>query len=436
MKIAATSVSMDAARNYTEVDQNNTIWKQGNSAPFPFGQTLGQTSQNIAENDFQQNFYTLINSSSTSQQFGTYSLTSPDEIASGLLETDQQAQEKSRAGGFSSMVQQITGNSVNVQQVVADNQNQLTTTESAPLSVGLASLNSTAIHVERESICFQAEGTVTTECGQTISFNMGLQMQREEISIQSDAFGRIINGIDPIVLNFDENISMFDQNYFSFDLDGDGSCEEIPVLGGGCGFLALDRNGDGSITDGLELFGPATGSGFGELATLDNDGNMWIDENDPLFDSLLIWKEAGSEGEQLISLREAGVGAISVAHLGTQFTLEDKDGEAQGIVQANGLYLMENGEPKSMQEIDLVPKVEKIEQEAGEEVANSPLIDARAQPAIESLREIIFWQRLKMEMLLTRKQLTPSREEMITRLEHLTDRLRYLIPEGSHSSLG
>lgn len=424
MKIAATSVSMDAARNYTEVDQNNTIWQQGNSAPFPFG----QTSQSSAGKDFQQNFYTLINSSSTSQQFGSYSVSSQGEVASGLLETTPQAQEKAKNAAFSSMVQQVTGSSVNVRQVVANNQNQLTTTKSAPLSVGLASLNSTVIHMERESVCFQAEGIVKTECGQTISFNMGLQMQREEVLIQSTGFGRIINGIDPIVLNFDENISMFNQNYFSFDLDGDGSCEEIPGLGSGCGFLALDRNGDGSISEGLELFGPTTGSGFGELAALDNDGNMWIDENDPLFDSLLIWKGAGGEGEQLISLQEAGVGAISVAHLGTQFTLEGKGGEAQGVIQANGLFLMENGEPKSLQEIDLVPKAEEV-QEAAKESANSPFINARAQPAIENLRDIIFWQRFKMEMMLGRKQLNPSRKEMINQLEHLTNRLGYIMPE-------
>ena len=430
MKIAATSVSMDAARNYTEVDQNNTIWQQGNSAPFPFG----QTSQSSAGKDFQQNFYTLIHSSSTRQQFGTHSITSQGEVASGLLETDQQVQDRSE--GFSSIIQQVTGHSVTIQQVVADSQNQLTTTKPAPLSVGLASLNSTAIHVEHESICFQAEGTVNTECGQTISFNMGLQMQREEVFMQSNGFGRIINGIDPIVLNFDENISMFDRNYFSFDLDGDGSCDQIPGLGSGCGFLALDRNGDGSISDGLELFGPTTGSGFSELATLDNDGNMWIDENDPIFNSLLVWKGAGGEGEQLMSLQEAGVGAISVAHLGTQFTLKDKDGQAQGIVQANGLFLMENGEPKSLQEIDLVPKLDDVEQEAGEVITSGLLTETRAQPAIENLREIIFWQRLKMEMILSRKQLTPSREEMIHRLEHLTDHLRYLPPEKYYSSLG
>lgn len=432
MKIAATSVSMDAARNYTEVDQNNTIWQQGNSAPFPFG----QASRSFSGNEFQQNFYSLIHSSSTSQQFGTCSVTSQGEVTSGLQETDQGPQEKARGVGFSSMVQQITGSSVNVQQVVAGNQNQLTTAGSVPLSVGFASLNSTAIHVEQESICFQAEGTVETECGQTISFNMGLQMQREDVFIQSAGFGRIISGIDPIVLNFDENISMFDQNYFSFDLDGDGSCEEIPGLGSGCGFLALDRNGDGSISDGLELFGPATDSGFGELAALDSDGNMWIDENDPLFDSLLVWMGAGGEEGQLVSLREAGVGAISVAHLGTQFTLEDQNGEAQGIVRANGLFLMENGEPKSLQEIDLIPKTEEVGQEAGEEVASGPLLDVRAQPAIENLHDIIFWQRLKMEMLLGRKQLTPSREEMIDRLQHLTDHLRYSISEKPHSSLG
>jgi hypothetical protein len=39
----------------------------------------------------------------------------------------------------------------------------------------------------------------------------------------------------------------------------------------------------GRIDSGSELFGPATGSGFGELAALDGDGNGWIDENDDAF---------------------------------------------------------------------------------------------------------------------------------------------------------
>jgi hypothetical protein len=304
--------------------------------------------------------------------------------------------------------------------------------------MGFASLTSSAIHVEQETVCFQAGGTVQTECGQTISFNMGLQMEREEISIQSAGLVRSIYAIDPLVLNFDENISIFDDTFFTFDLDGDGSCEELSGLGSGCGFLALDRNGDGVISDGLELFGPATDNGFAELAELDNDGNSWIDENDPIFDDLFVWMGAGGENESLVSLRDAGVGAISVAHLGTQFNLEGQDGVLQGVVQATGLFLMENGEPKSLQEIDLVTHA--VEQE-GEELARGAPVDGKTQDSIgtfntvawnddvlesiDNLREIISWQRLNMRMMLGKTMLQSPREGLIERLEHLSSGLLF-----------
>lgn len=427
MKIAATTVSMDAARNYTEVEQNNTVWQRGNSAPFSFG----QTSRSPSEKSFQDSLFTLINSSSTSQQYGTCSVTSLEEVAGHRQVEDSPAQEEAQQQAFSAMVEQITGSSVNVQQVVYDRRSQPDNTNSGPFSARLASLSSSAIHVEQESVCFQAEGTVETECGRSISFNMGLQMERQDVFYQASAFDRILQGIDPLVLNFDENIALSDQNYFSFDLDADGSCEEVPGLASGCGFLALDRNGDGSITDGLELFGPSTGYGFAELAALDTDRNMWIDENDPIFDELLIWMEAGGEDEQLVSLRDAGVGAISVAHLGTEFTLEDREGLAQGLVQASGLFLMENGEPRTLLEIDLIPGGNETATVAaeGEDVAKNFGLDARAQTAIENLREIIFWQRLKMEMALGRKQLTSPREEMLARLQRLSDGLGFSMLE-------
>ena len=163
------------------------------------------------------------------------------------------------------------------------------------------------------------------------------------------------------------------------------------------------------ISDGLELFGPATDNGFGELAKLDNDGNSWIDENDPIFEDLLVWMGAGGEEEQLISLREAGVGAISVAHAGTEFTLEDDDGHVQGVVRATGLFLMENGEPKALQELDLVPRGE-----GDKEVVNSAGLFAGNEQAIERLREIIFWQRFKLHMLLGKKQLNQHRVDPLS----------------------
>ena len=438
MKIAATMVSMDATRNYTEVDQHNTVWQRGNSTPF----SSRQTSQGSSGNAFQENLFTLIHSSSTSKQFGTSLVTSQEEVGGGLLEAESSSQNQARKRALSSMVQKISGSSVTVNQVSAEKRNQIGG-NSEPLSMGFASLTSSSIHVEQETVCFQAGGMVQTECGQTISFNMGLQMEREEISVQSAGFARSIYAIDPLVLNFDENISIFDDTFFTFDLDGDGSCEEISGLGSGCGFLALDRNGDGIISDGLELFGPATDNGFAELAELDTDGNSWIDENDPIFDDLFVWMGAGGENESLVSLREAGVGAISVAHLGTQFNLEGQDGVVQGVVQATGIFLMENGEPKSLQEIDLVTHA--VEQE-GEELARGVPVDGRTQDSIgtfnpvawnddvlgsiDNLREIVSWQRLNMRMMLGKTMLQSPREELIERLEHLSSGLMFSLSSG------
>mgnify|MGYP000465316364 CR=1 FL=1 len=52
------------------------------------------------------------------------------------------------------------------------------------------------------------------------------------------------------------------------------------MLQGGSGYLALNKNGDGVINDGSELFGTASGDGFYDLSMYDEDGNGWIDEND------------------------------------------------------------------------------------------------------------------------------------------------------------
>jgi len=64
-------------------------------------------------------------------------------------------------------------------------------------------------------------------------------------------------------------------------------------------WLALDRDGDGAITDGAELFGDATvlpdgrtaRHGFEALAALDANGDGRIDRADPLFASLVLWAD-------------------------------------------------------------------------------------------------------------------------------------------------
>jgi hypothetical protein len=98
--------------------------------------------------------------------------------------------------------------------------------------------------------------------------------------------------IDPLVINFDGTAAQLQDQRFAFDLNGDGETDNVPLLAGNRGYLALDTNQNALIDNGLELFGPGTGNGFAELARHDSDGNGWIDEADPVYQQLRVWTPA------------------------------------------------------------------------------------------------------------------------------------------------
>ena len=210
----------------------------------------------------------------------------------------------------------------------------------------------TSYHYEKVSV--HSSGSVQLADGRNISFSLDLSMERESMVRESVAW-RAAGGIlmDPLVFSFDCDLRMLINTSFQFDLDSDGQADESFSLQPGSGFLALDLNNDGLINNGTELFGPTTGHGFQELAKHDFDANGWIDENDPVFSKLRIWKPGSPEGEELISLAEAGVGAISLTHDQTSFELRDSKNKLLGEVAASGFFLTEEGEVRPLQEIKL-----------------------------------------------------------------------------------
>ena len=137
-----------------------------------------------------------------------------------------------------------------------------------------------------------------------------------------------------------------------FDIDADGTAENIATLGAGSGYLALDKNQDGTINNGTELFGAKTGNGFSELSVYDQNRDGWIDEHDTVFNQLKIWQGGGGNGG-LTSLRDAGVGAINLASQLTPFALKDSNNQLLGEVKATGIYVQENGTVGTVQQLDL-----------------------------------------------------------------------------------
>jgi hypothetical protein len=200
---------------------------------------------------------------------------------------------------------------------------------------------------EKESVRFSASGTVTTADGREINFDTRLEMSREtyeQLSIEFKAGDALI---DPLVLNLDGRGVELTEEKYAFDLDADGEKENISFLKQGSGFLVLDKNGNGVVDDGSELFGPSTNDGFLELSAYDSDGNQWIDESDAIYYDLKLWTKDVEGTDQLSDLKANNIGAIYLAGTGTAFDL------GQGQLKETGIYLNENGGTGFIQEVDL-----------------------------------------------------------------------------------
>jgi len=206
---------------------------------------------------------------------------------------------------------------------------------------------------EHESSDFSSTGKIQTADGRTLDFSLDLAMCRDyECVRQSETGGKVVLR-DPLVINFDGKAVELSGKRFAFDLDVDGKDELIDGLGRASAYLAFDRNADGRINDGSELFGTRSGDGFGDLAKLDSDGNHWLDEADAAFNSLRIWQHDASGKETLSTLRDKGVGALYLGSAETPFSLTDSENRLLAQIRASGIYLSEEGRVGSLQQIDL-----------------------------------------------------------------------------------
>lgn len=209
---------------------------------------------------------------------------------------------------------------------------------------------------EAESVEFQAAGRVTTSDGRTIDLQVQSKVSREflEHSEQHFAYGAAVKK-DPLVLNLDGLPATLTDAQIEFDLDADGQVDRFHVLGGGSAYLTWDRNGDGTVNDGTELFGPTSGNGYTELAAHDYDGNGWIDEGDAIYAQLALWRPEPTGAGTTSSLSAAEIGAIYLGHVATPFTLTPGSSEnARGEVRATGLFLREDGTAGTVQQLDLM----------------------------------------------------------------------------------
>jgi hypothetical protein len=208
---------------------------------------------------------------------------------------------------------------------------------------------------QTEQSDFQAQGVVQTSDGKTIAVQLDLAM-RNQSSTQTDVSATAGDAVrkDPLVINFGSGAAQLQDQHVSFDIAGDGNAVSVPLLAAGSGYIALDKNGNGKIDSGNELFGAKSGNGFADLAKYDSDGNGWIDQSDPIFNQLQVWTPDAQGGGKLSSLQQLGVGALYVGQTATPFTLKGSGNANLGDVRATGLYLTDSGQAGTLQQIDLM----------------------------------------------------------------------------------
>ncbi|WP_324019393.1 hypothetical protein [Aeromonas hydrophila] len=201
--------------------------------------------------------------------------------------------------------------------------------------------------LQKEQLNVVAAANVQTQDGQTLQLDLGFVLDWRQLDISQRR--TTLNALkDPLVLSLDGKIAGLTDARVNFDIDQDGKADSLPGLSEGSGFVALDRNGNGTIDDGGELFGARSGNGFGELATLDEDGNGVLDERDSQFSALQFWQPEQSP----IALVELGIGAILLHPLDTPFNHLGESGN-QGVLRQSGLYVTEQSKGGWVQQVDL-----------------------------------------------------------------------------------
>ena len=151
-----------------------------------------------------------------------------------------------------------------------------------------------------------------------------------------------------------------------FDIAGTGIKQSVGWVKADDGFLVLDRNGNGSIDSGTELFGDATRlangqkavDGFAALAELDANHDGRVDAADASFTSLRVWRDLNQDGvsqtAELATLASLGIAALNVGDTSHSTVLANGNRIADiGTYVKTGGELGSLGETAQSADVDL-----------------------------------------------------------------------------------
>jgi len=228
-----------------------------------------------------------------------------------------------------------------------------------------------------------------------------------------------VQRIDPLALDLDgDGIETVSANAgITFDFNGDGIKTGTGWLSGDDGFLVLDRNGNGTIDNGSELFGIDTVKSDGTLATdgfdalrdLDSNGDGIFDANDEHFDKVRVWQDKNQDGisqpDELKTLKEHGISAINLDSTASS-TIDNGN-----LISSIGTMVLEDGSSGTGGNLDLAsnPFYRTFAEKLPISEVAARLPEMQGSGAVRDLREAAS-QSPKLARLLTQYSHLPTRE--------------------------
>ena len=169
---------------------------------------------------------------------------------------------------------------------------------------------------------------------------------------------------DPLTLDLDgdgiETVASNGHKGALFDHSNDGIRTATGWINKDDGLLVYDRNGDGVVNNGGELFGDNTllkngeraANGYQALADLDDNGDGKVDAADSAFAKLRVWRDLNQDGisqeGELLTLNEAKVKALNLANKNS-----DRDLGNGNSLAEEGTYTDSDGNEKQMGDLNL-----------------------------------------------------------------------------------
>jgi hypothetical protein len=154
-----------------------------------------------------------------------------------------------------------------------------------------------------------------------------------------------LNTVSPLILDLNndgiQTSSLANSNIY-FDFDANGHAQRTGWVDKNDGLLVLDKNHNGIIDNGNELFGNNTQlangqtatDGFTALADIDSNHDGKIDSLDAQFNNLRIWQDANSNGitdaGELLTLTQAGIKSLNVNYNNTASNNNGNTDQQQG----------------------------------------------------------------------------------------------------------